>query len=200
MATPIQDKPVLEIPKLPLDISNLSDDQFFQFCAANRKLRIERTAEGKIIIMSPTGGETARRNAEINRQLGNWAKQDGTGVVFDSNAEFRLPNGANRSPDASWVLKSRWEAIPQSEREKFPPICPDFVIELLSPSDNLEETKLKMQEYIANGARLGWLIDPKNKRVWAYTGAGVQVLDQPKAVSGEALLPGFALDLTEIFP
>lgn len=200
MATPIQDEPVLEIPKLPLDISNLSDDQFFQFCVANRKLRIERTAEGKIIIMSPTGGETGRRNAEINRQLGNWAKQDGTGVVFDSNTEFRLPNGANRSPDASWVFKSRWEAILEHEREKFPPICPDFVIELLSPSDNLEETKLKMQEYIANGARLGWLIDPKNKRVWAYTGAGVQVLDQPKALSGEALLPGFALDLTEIFP
>jgi Uma2 family endonuclease len=199
MLTPIQDKPVLEIPKLPLDISNLSDDQFFQFCAANPKLRIERTAEGKIIIMSPTGGETGRRNAEINRQLGNWAKQDGTGVVFDSNTEFRLPNGANRSQDASWVLKSRWEAIPEPEREKFPPICPDFVVELLSPSDNLEETKLKMQEYIANGARLGWLIDPKNKRVWAYTGAGVEVLDQPQAVSGEALLPGFALDLTEIF-
>jgi Uma2 family endonuclease len=195
----VQDKPVLEIPKLPLDISNLSDDQFFQFCAANRKLRIERTAEGKIIIMSPTSGETGRRNAEMNRQLGNWAKQDGTGVVFDSNTEFRLPNGANRSPDASWVLKSRWEAIPESEREKFPPIGPDFVIELLPSSDNLEETKLKMQEYIANGARLGWLIDPKNKRVWAYTGAGVEVLDQPKAVSGEALLPGFALDLTEIF-
>jgi Uma2 family endonuclease len=200
MATPIQDKPVLEIPKLPLDISNLSDDQFFQFCVANRKLRIERTAEGKIIIISPTGGETGRRNAEINRQLGNWAKQDGTGVVLDSNTEFRLPNGANRSPDASWVLKSRWEAIPEHEREKFPPICPDFAIELLSPSGNLEETKLKMQEYIANGARLGWLIDPKNKRVWAYTGAVVQVLDQPNAVSGEALLPGFALDLTEIFP
>jgi Uma2 family endonuclease len=200
MATFVQDKPVLEIPRLPLDISNLSDDQFFQFCAANRQLRIERTAEGKIIIMSPTGGDTARRNAEINRQLGNWAKQDGTGVVFDSNAEFRLPNGADRSPDASWVLKSRWETIPEHESEKFPPICPDFVTELLSPSDNLEETKLKMQEYIANGARLGWLIDPKNKRVLAYTGAGVQVLDQPKAVSGEALLPGFALDLTEIFP
>ena len=187
------------MPTLPPDISNLSDDQFFQFCAANRKLRIERTAEGKIIIMSPTGGETGRRNAEINRQLGNWAKQDGAGVVFDSNTEFRLPNGANRSPDASWILKSRWEAIPEPEREKFPPTCPDFVIELLSPSDNLEETKLKMQEYIANGARLGWLIDPKNKRVWAYTGDGVQILDRPKALSGEPLLPGFALDLTEIF-
>jgi Uma2 family endonuclease len=199
MAALVQDKPVLEIPKLPLGISNFSDDQFFQFCAANRKLRIERTAEGKIIIMSPTGGETARRNAETNRQLGNWTKQDGTGVVFDSNAEFRLPNGANRSPDASWVLKSRWEAISHSEREKFPPICPDFVIEILSPSDNLEETNLKMQEYIANGARLGWLIDPKNKRAWTYTGAGVQVLDQPKAISDEALLCGFALDLTEIF-
>ncbi len=199
MSTLGQDKPVPEMPTLPPDISNLSDDQFFQFCAANRKLRIERTAQGKIIIMSPTGGETGRRNAEINRQLGNWAKQDGAGVVFDSNTEFRLPNGANRSPDASWILKSRWEAIPEPEREKFPPTCPDFVIELLSPSDNLEETQLKMQEYIANGARLGWLIDPKNKRVWAYTGDGVQILDRPKALSGEPLLPGFTLDLTEIF-
>jgi Uma2 family endonuclease len=199
MSTLVQGKPVLEIPKLPPDISNLSDDQFFQFCAVNRKLRIERTAEGKIIIMSPTGGETGRRNAEINRQLGNWAKQDGTGVVFDSNTEFRLPNGANRSPDVSWILKSRWEPIPQPEREKFPPICPDFVTELLSPSDNLEEIKLKMQEYTANGARLGWLIDPKNKKVWAYTSAGLQVLEQPKALSGDPVLPGFALDLTEIF-
>src|SRR5271157_5379272 len=110
MVTLVQDKPVLEIPKLPLDISTLSDDQFFQFCAANRKLRIERTAEGKIIIMSPTGGETGSRNAEIKRQLGNWAKQDGAGVVFYSNTEFRLPNAANCSPYASWVLKSRWEA------------------------------------------------------------------------------------------
>ncbi len=198
MSTLGQDKPVPEMPTLPPDISNLSDDQFFQFCAANRKLRIERTAQGKIIIMSPTGGETGRRNAEINRQLGNWAKQDGAGVVFDSNTEFRLPNGANRSPDASWILKSRWEAIPEPEREKFPPTCPDFVIELLSPSDNLEETKLKMQEYTANGARLGWLIDPKNRRVWVYTGAGFQILDQPKALSGDPLLSGLVLDLTEI--
>jgi Uma2 family endonuclease len=199
MSALVQDKQILEILRLPPDISHYSDDQFFQFCAANRKLRIERTAEGKIIIMSPTGGETGRRNAEISRQLGNSAKQDGTGVVFDSNTEFRLPNGANRSPDASWILKSRWEAIPQSEREKFPLICPDFVIELLSPSDNLEETKLKMQEYTANGTGLGWLIDPKNKRVWVYTGAGFQVLDQPKALSADPLLAGFVLDLTEIF-
>jgi Uma2 family endonuclease len=133
----------VEISKLPPDISNLTDDQFFEFCALNRKLRIERTAAGKIIIISPTGGETGRRNAEINRQLANWAKQDGTGIVLDSNTEFRLPNRASRSSDASWVLKSRLEAIPEPKREKFPPICPDFVLELLSPSDNLEEAKLK---------------------------------------------------------
>jgi len=194
-----QDKPTVETSTLPHDISNLTDDQFFEFCALNRKLRIERTAEGKIIIMSPTGGETGRRNAEINRQLANWAKQDSTGVVFDSNTEFRLPNGASRSPDASWVLKSRWEALPRPEREKFPPICPDFVVELLSPSDNLEETKLKMEEYIANGARLGWLIDPKNKRIWTRSGSGLQTLEQPTAVSADPILPGFTLDLTDIF-
>jgi Uma2 family endonuclease len=195
----IQNKPVAQVARLPLDISNLTDDQYFEFCAANRKLRIERTAEGKIIIMSPTGGETGRRNAEINWQLVGWAKQDGTGIAFDSNTEFRLPNGANRSPDASWVLKSRWEAIPKPEREKFPPLCPDFVVELLSPSDNLEEIKLKMQEYIANGARLGWLIDPKNRRVFVYTCAGVQVLEDPSQLSGDTVLPGFRLDMREIF-
>jgi Uma2 family endonuclease len=189
----------VSLPELPLDLSNLTDDQYFQFCAVNRKLRIERTAEGKIIIMSPTGGETGRRNAEINRQLGNWARQDGTGVVFDSNTEFRLPNGANRSPDASWIPKSRWESLSEPEREKFPPICPDFVVELMSPSDNLEEIKLKMREYIANGARLGWLLEPKSKSVWVYQGADVQILEQPSAVSGEPLLAGFTLDLRDIF-
>jgi Uma2 family endonuclease len=199
MSVVTQQEPVLAMPKLPLDISNLTDDQYFQFCAVNRKLRIERTAEGKIIIMSPTGGETGRRNAEINRQLGNWARQDGTGVVFDSNTEFRLPNGANRSPDASWIPKMRWESIPEPEREKFPPICPDFAVELMSPSDNLEEIKLKMLEYIANGAGLGWLIDPRSKRVWVYTGAAVQILEQPSTVSGDPLLAGFTLDLKEIF-
>ena len=195
----IHDKSVAEMPKLPLDISSLTDDQFFHFCAVNQGLRIERTTEGKIIIMSPTGGETGRRNAEINRQLANWAKQDGTGIVFDSNTEFRLPNGASRSPDASWVLMSRWEALPEPEREKFPPLCPDFVLELLSFSDNLEETKLKMEEYLGNGARLGWLIDPKNRRAFVYTCAGVQVLEDPSQLSGNPVLPGFRLDLREIF-
>jgi Uma2 family endonuclease len=197
MSIVTQDK--IEIPKLPPNILYLTDDQFFQFCVVNQTLRIERTAEGKIIIMSPTGGETGRRNAEINRQLANWAKHDGTGVVFDSNTEFRLPNGASRSPDASWVLKSRWEAIPEAEREKFPPICPDFVLELLSPSDNVEEIKLKMEEYIANGARLGWLIDPRNKRAWIYTGARAELAEQPGALSADPILRGFTLDLTDIF-
>jgi Uma2 family endonuclease len=194
-----KDKSNVSLPELPLDLSNLTDDQYFQFCAVNRKLRIERTAEGKIIIMLPTGGETGRRNGEINRQLGNWARQDGTGVVFDSNTEFRLPNGANRSPDASWIPKSRWESLSEPEREKFPPICPDFVVELMSPSANLEEIKLKMREYIANGARLGWLLEPKSKSVWVYQGADVQILEQPSAVSGEPLLAGFTLDLRDIF-
>jgi Uma2 family endonuclease len=200
MSTVLHIDSILEMPRLPTEISYLSDDQFFQFCVVNRKLRIERSAEGKTIIMSPTGGETRRRNAEVNRQLGNWAKDDGTGVTFDSNTEFRLPNGACRSPDACWIPKSRWERIPRSERERFPPICPDFVIELLSPSDNLEETKLKMQEYIANGARLGWLIDPATRRVWVYSADdGFRVLDRPESLSGDPVLPGFILDLTDIF-
>jgi Uma2 family endonuclease len=199
MSIALQDQPVGATLKLPPHITNLTDDQFFQFCAVNRKLRIERTAEGNIIIMSPTGGQTSRRNAEINWQLVNWAKQDGTGVVFESNAEFRLPNGASRSPDASWVLKSRWDALSESDREKFPPLCPDFVVELLSPSDNVAEIKLKMEEYVANGARLGWLIDPKGKRVWVYTSAGIQIIEQPRDLSGDPILPGFTLDLTVIF-
>lgn len=192
-------KILLEIPKLPRYLTDFTDDQFFELCAVNQALRFERTAEGKIIIMSPTGGETGRRNAEVTRRLGNWADEDGTGIVFDSNTEFRLPSGANRSPDASWLLKSRWDAIPPAEREKFPPVCPDFVVELLSPSDNLEETKLKMEEYIANGARLGWLIDPKSRRVWVYTPSGTECLEQPSTLCGDPVLPGFVLDLTGIF-
>lgn len=199
MSIAIQDKPVKEMPKLPVDISYFTDDQYFQFCAVNKELGIERTAEGKIIIMSPTGGETGRRNADLTWQLVGWAKHDGTGIAFDSNTEFRLPNGANRTPDASWVLKSRWEAIAEPEREKFPPLCPDFVVELLSPSDTIEELKLKMQEYMANGARLGWLLDPKRKRAWVYSGGSVEVLEHPSELRGDPILPGFTLKLTEIF-
>ena len=140
------------------------------------------------------------RNAEMNRQLGNWAKQDGTGVFFDSNTGFVLPNGANRSPDASWLLRSRWDALTPHQQSVFAPICPDFVIELWSPSDTLREIQFKLNEYVANGAKLGFLIYPPQQQVFVYRpGQNPQCLQQPSAVSSDPELPGFTLDLTEIW-
>ncbi len=135
---------------------NLSDAQFFAFCRQNRDLRIEQTAQGDWIIMPPTGFETGSCNNEVSRQLGNWARQDGTGVAVDSSTGFVLPNGAKRSPDASWVWKSRLAALTPEQKQKFLPLCPDFVTELRSPSDSLADTQEKMAEYRENGARLGW--------------------------------------------
>ncbi|NEU77200.1 Uma2 family endonuclease, partial [Hassallia byssoidea VB512170] len=144
-------KPVLE----------LTDEQFFQLCQANRDLRFERTATGELIIMPPTGGETGNRNGRLNQQLFNWADADNTGIAFDSSGGFKLPNGADRSPDASWIKLERWNALTQEQQTRFLPLCPDFVVELLSPTDSLRETQEKMREYRDNGARLGWLINRK---------------------------------------
>src|SRR5437660_7008547 len=132
-------------------VKRMSDHEFFEFCQQNQDWRIERTAEGDLIIMPPTGGKTGQRNAELTRLFGNWAETDGTGIVFDSSTEFRLPNGASRSPDVSWVRRSRWDALSQKEQEQFPPLCPDFVLELRSPSDSLAALKSKMEEYIQQG-------------------------------------------------
>ena len=156
---------------LNVESVGLTQDQVFRLCGDNPELRLELTAQKEIIVMSPTNSKTGMRNAEINRQLGNWAKQDGTGVFFDSNTGFVLPNGANRSPDASWLLRSRWDALTPKQQSVFAPICPDFVIELWSPSDTLGEIQFKLNEYVANGAKLGFLIYPPQQQVFVYVPA-----------------------------
>ena len=181
-------------------VIELTDDQFFEFCQINRDLRIERTAQGELLIMPPTGGETGERNAEITMQLRLWAKQDGTGATFDSSTGFVLPNEAARSPDAAWVARSRLTALTAEQRKKFLPLCPDFALELRSPTDSLTAVQAKMQEYLDTGARLGWLIDPEQRRVYVYRPqTPVEILENPEAVSGDPILPGFTLDLREIW-
>ena len=181
-------------------VIEMTDDQFFEFCQINRDLRIERTAEGDLIIMAPAGGETSWRNSELVTALNIWAKEDGTGVVFDSSGGFILPNGATKSPDASWVKRERLAALTAEQKKKFLPLCPDFAIELRSPSDPLPVVKDKMQEYIANDLQLGWLIDPEEKRVYVYRpGKPVELFENPSEISGEPTLPGFVLDLELIW-
>ena len=178
----------------------LSDDELYEICQLNRDLRIERTSDGEIIIMPPTGGETGRRNSVLITQLGLWCEQDGSGVSFDSSTGFVLPNGAERSPDAAWISRERWDALTPEQREKFPPICPDFVAELRSRTDNIAELRAKMAEYRQCGARLGWLIDPIEQRVRVYRpDQAVQEIERPATVSGEPVLPGFALDMSRIW-
>ncbi|MFM6183960.1 MAG: Uma2 family endonuclease [Dolichospermum sp.] len=181
-------------------IIEMTDEQFFQLCQNNRELRFERNANGELIIMPPTGGETGNRNGRITQQLMNWTDADGTGIAFDSSTCFKLPNGADRSPDAAWIKLERWDTLTNEEKQKFPPICPDFVIELLSPSDSLKTTQEKMQEYIANGVRLGILINRKSRQVEIYRpGKEVEILDSPATVSGEDVLKGFILILGMIW-
>jgi Uma2 family endonuclease len=181
-------------------VIDMTDDQFFQLCQNNRELRFERNANGELIIMSPAGGETGNRNGRVNQQLFNWTDADGTGIAFDSSTGFKLPNGADRSPDASWIKLERWDALSDEEKRKFPPICPDFVIELLSPSDSLKTTQEKMKEYIDNGVHLGILINRKSRQVEIYRpGKEVEVLDSPATVSGEDVLKGFVLNLGMIW-
>lgn len=176
----------------------LTDEQFFQICQNNRDLRIERTAEGELILMPPTGWESGNRNSRLTQRLGNWADADGTGLTFDSSTGFKLPNGANRSPDASWVNRERLTAL-NPDPAKFLPIAPDFVAELRSATDSLETLRRKMQEYIDNGVGLGWLIDPQNQCVEIYRpGQEVEILRSPSSLSGEDVLPGFVLDLANI--
>jgi Uma2 family endonuclease len=185
-------------PILELTI-DLTDEQFFELCQKNRDYRFERTASGDLLIMPPTGSETGRRNVKVTTQLEIWNRKYNLGVVFDSSTDFKLPNGADRSPDASWIKKERWEALTSEEKEIFAPICPDFVVELRSKNDSLKELQQKMQEYMDNGARLGWLLDRKNQRVAIYRrGKDVEIIQSPTSLSGEDVLPGFALDLSEI--
>lgn len=179
---------------------DMDDNQFFEFCQLNRDWRIERTAEGELIIMPPTGWATGTSNARLNAALVSWADQDGIGVAGDSSTGFTLPNGATRSPDAAWVRKSRLATLTKDQKNKFLPLCPDFVIELRSPSDTLETLQDKMHEYLDNGAQLGFLIDPIERRVYIYRpGIAVICLDNPVTVSGNLELPGFVLDLAKIW-
>ena len=185
-------------PTLQLTIE-LTDEQFFQLCQNNRDLRFERTEAGELIIMPPTGSDTGRRCIKIAAQLGNWSSQNNLGVAFDSSTGFKLPNGADRSPDASWVKREKWEALTPDQQETFAPLCPNFVVELRSPSDSLEKVRSKMQEYMKNGASLGWLLNPKNKQVEVYRlNQDVEILENPPTLSGENVLPGFVLSLEQI--
>lgn len=178
----------------------MSADEFYDFCMLNRDLNLELTSEGDLIIMPPTGMKTGNRNFELTGSFALWTRQDGTGVGFDSSSLFSLPNGAKRSPDLCWIRKERWEALTKKEQEKFSPICPDFVVELRSPSDSLKRLQKKMEEYIENGAQLGWLIDPMKKTVYVYRPqAAVEILDNPDTISGEPLLPSFTLDVRALW-
>jgi len=175
-------------------LKKLNEEEFEQFCYDNRDMRIELTKEGDLIVMPPRGGETGIKNFSLNGQFYIWVETNGTGYGFDSSTLFTLPNGAKRSPDLSWIKKERWEALTKKERKKFSPICPDFVVELRSDTDSLRTLQDKMEEYIENGAGLGWLIDPIKKKVYVYCpNANVEKLENPQTVSGEPLLKGFVL-------
>ena len=179
---------------------HVTQEQFATLAASNRELQLERTSEGELIVNPPTGGESGQRNFSLTGQLARWCDQHPDwGEGFDSSTGFRLPNGANRSPDVSWVKRDRWQALTPEQRKGFVPLCPDFVVELRSESDSLTKLQAKLREYIDNGARLGWLIDPQTQRVEIYRpGSEVQVLDNPRNLSGEAVLPGFVLDLGRV--
>lgn len=184
---------------LPAELK-MDDTQFLAFCRQNETLRIESNAEGDLVIMPPPGGESSNRNFRLDVAFGNWVEQDGRGEGFESSGGFRLPNGARRSPDLAWVLRECLDALTPDEAERFLPLCPDFVLELRSPSDRLSPLKRKMQEYIDNGAQLGWLLDPKNRRFYVYRpDAPVEQLDDPATVSGDPVLPGFVLDVQAVF-
>ena len=186
----------LQIPKS----LKFTDDKFVEIVAANKDLRLELSSQGELSIMSPTGGETGDRNLELGGQVWFWNRQNGLGKAFDSSTGFKLPNGATRSPDVSWIKIERWNALTPEQRKKFLPLCPDFVMELVSESDDLADTQAKMREYIANGLRLGWLINPKSQQVEIYRpNQEIEVLESPTSLSGEDVLPGFILDLQPIF-
>ena len=179
--------------------SRLTDEEFEKFCAQNPELRIEMTSEGVMIIMLPVTPEGSSRNFKLTGRFAAWAEADGTGVGFESSAGFTLPNGAKRSPDVSWMPKERWDALTPEQRNEFTHICPDFVVELRSKTDRLRTLQNKMKEYIANGAQLGWLIDPIRHQVHVFhADSSVEILDHPQVITGEPLLPGLVLKLDSI--
>ena len=182
----------------------ITTEQFDQLAFSNADLRLELTSQGELVIMPPTGGTAGRKNRQLTQQLGNWTDRDGTGEAFDSSTVFILPNGARRSPDASWIKLDRWNALTTQQQDGFPPIAPDFVIELVSPSDltnqRYEDLQEKMREYIDNGVRLGWLLNPEARTVEIYRlGQSVEILQNPNTLNGERVLPEFDLELSSIW-
>jgi len=188
-------------PHLLVNVKDIiTPEQFEELCRANRDLRLELTSTGELIAMPPTGSKTGMRNSNLNFQLADWAQKDCTGISFDSSAGFTLPNRAMLSPDAAWIKRERWDALSEDEQEGFAPLCPDFVVEIRSRSDNLPPLESKMLEYIANGALLAWLIDPLKHRVYIYApGREVVALENPTVVFGGTLLPGFELRMTQLW-
>ena len=181
-------------------LEKISDDEFENFCRHNPDVEIELTKEGELIIMPPTGGETGIRNFTLIGNFFNWLEKDKSGVGFDSSTVFKLPSGAKRSPDLAWAKNEKWNALSAEEKKKFPPLCPDFVVELRSPSDSLVNLQNKMAEYMENGAALGWLIDPLEKKVYVYRqNAETEILDDPSKVSGSPLLKGFVLNARKLW-
>lgn len=207
MVASLATEPVIQIPEgfdsfvmMPNPQHRLTDEQFEQFCAQYPELRIEMTSEGDMIVMLPVFTQGGNRNFILTSRFGTWAEPDNSGVGFDSSTGFTLPNGAKRSPDVSWIRRERWDALTEKQKNSFTRLCPDFVVELRSTSDRLKTLQKKMEEYIANGAKLGWLIDPLEKKVHVYQpDVPVQILDNPSQVSGDPLLKGFTLNLSGIF-
>lgn len=182
-----------------LDLGKMSDDQFFDFCARNSGYRIERTARGEIHVMPGTGGRTGNRNAGLTAQLFVWTEKDGRGAAFDSSTLFRLPNTAMRSPDAAWVSFERLRPLDPGQKERFLPLCPEFVVELTSPSDRLRDVRTKMSEWMANGCELGWIVDVQRRRVHIHRQSGLETLTEPERVAGEGPVAGFVLELNRIW-
>ena len=202
MASPPLTKEKVNPARLILNVekAGLTEQQFFQLCSDNRDLCMELTAQKELIIMPPAGLKSSWRNAILTTRVTNWAEQDGTGIVLDSSAGYRLPNTAIRGPDTSWVRRNRLDAFTDKELEKFAHICPDFVAEIMSPSNTLEELQDKMAEYMTNGAQLGWLIDPFEAQVYIYRpGEAVECLENPTTTSGDPVLPGFVFNVAEIW-
>lgn len=197
VAQPQPDKLAINLNGL---IAKITDNEFFELCRNNADLRMEMTKEGDLIIMPPTGGETSGYNFDLVLDFGSWVRRDGTGKGFESNAMFVLPNGAKRMPDMSWIKLERWNQLTDTQKKSFPPICPDFVVELRSPSDSIQDLKDKMAEYIENGAQLGWLIDPIQKKVFVFRpDTEPEEFNNPASISGDPLLKGFTLDLKSYF-
>ena len=186
--------------RFPAWVAPLNDDQFYDFCQLNPDTKFERNADGTIITMSLTGGESGERNSEITLELGLWNRQARSGHVYDSSTGFKLPNGAVRSPDAAWVSNAVWDALTPRQRKRYMPVCPEFVIELVSETDRLKGSAEKMEEYIENGCLLGWLIDPKTEtaRVYRPDGSISVVHGFDTVLSGDPVLPGFALNLSAL--